>query len=216
MRLPEVVLIADPAVTTLGSDRLDHPLVDASAALAVDERKADADGAWRMIREPVLKRLADAAAALPSDLVLTLIEGFRPVSLQATYYREYAAQLRVDRPGLPDAEIRRLASRHVSPPIVAPHTTGAAVDVTLFTPEGEELDLGSRLNATPEESNGACYTRHTSVMGEPLRLRRELMAALAGAGLVNYPTEWWHWSYGDRYWAHQLGAPRAKYDPIVT
>jgi len=27
------------------------------------------------------------------------------------------------------------------------------------------------------------------------------MAVLAGAGLVNYRTQWWHWSFGDRYWA---------------
>ena len=25
--------------------------------------------------------------------------------------------------------------------------------------------------------------------------------ALSTAGFVNYPTEYWHWSYGDRYWA---------------
>lgn len=35
--------------------------------------------------------------------------------------------------------------------------------------------------------------------------------ALSAAGLVNYPTEWWHWSYGDRYWALQTGAPAALY-----
>jgi D-alanyl-D-alanine dipeptidase len=29
---------------------------------------------------------------------------------------------------------------------------------------------------------------------------------------VNYPTEWWHWSYGDRYWALMTGAPAARYD----
>ncbi|MEU3710149.1 M15 family metallopeptidase [Streptomyces catenulae] len=29
--------------------------------------------------------------------------------------------------------------------------------------------------------------------------RRLLACALRGAGFVNYPTEWWHWSYGDRY-----------------
>jgi len=30
---------------------------------------------------------------------------------------------------------------------------------------------------------------------------------------VNYPTEWWHWSYGDRYWAFVTGAPHALYGP---
>jgi zinc D-Ala-D-Ala dipeptidase len=31
---------------------------------------------------------------------------------------------------------------------------------------------------------------------------------------VNYPTEWWHWSYGDSYWALTTGAPAAIYGPI--
>jgi D-ala-D-ala dipeptidase len=35
--------------------------------------------------------------------------------------------------------------------------------------------------------------------------------ALSAAGLVNHPTEWWHWSYGDRYWALETGAPAALY-----
>jgi len=37
---------------------------------------------------------------------------------------------------------------------------------------------------------------------------------LHAAGLVNYPTEWWHWSYGDRYWAMATGAPAAIYGPV--
>jgi zinc D-Ala-D-Ala dipeptidase len=38
-----------------------------------------------------------------------------------------------------------------------------------------------------------------------------LAEALRAAGLVNYPTEWWHWSYGDRYWALATGARHAVY-----
>jgi D-alanyl-D-alanine dipeptidase len=34
--------------------------------------------------------------------------------------------------------------------------------------------------------------------------------------LVNYPTEWWHWSYGDRYWALMTGAPAALYGPVAA
>jgi D-alanyl-D-alanine dipeptidase len=40
-----------------------------------------------------------------------------------------------------------------------------------------------------------------------------LGGALGAVGLVNYPTEWWHWSYGDRYWALTTGAPAALYGP---
>ncbi len=40
-----------------------------------------------------------------------------------------------------------------------------------------------------------------------------LSTALTAADLVNYPTEWWHWSYGDRYRALRTGAAAAHYGP---
>ena len=30
---------------------------------------------------------------------------------------------------------------------------------------------------------------------------------------MNYPTEWWHWSFGDRYWALVTDSPTALYGP---
>jgi hypothetical protein len=31
---------------------------------------------------------------------------------------------------------------------------------------------------------------------------------------LDYPSEWWHWSYGDRYWALMTGATAAVYGPV--
>ncbi|MDT7587682.1 MAG: zinc D-Ala-D-Ala dipeptidase, partial [Pseudonocardiales bacterium] len=39
--------------------------------------------------------------------------------------------------------------------------------------------------------------------------------ALHSVGFVNYPTEWWHWSYGDRYWAIKTTAAAAIYGPCT-
>ncbi|MEV5786059.1 histidine triad (HIT) protein [Streptomyces sp. NPDC051639] len=41
-----------------------------------------------------------------------------------------------------------------------------------------------------------------------------LSGALSAAGLINYDTEWWHWSAGDRYWALQTRQPAAFYGPV--
>ena len=38
--------------------------------------------------------------------------------------------------------------------------------------------------------------------------------ALVNVGFVNYPTEYWHWSYGDKYWAFIKKQPFAIYDSI--
>lgn len=212
--LPDVVLMSDPRVVTMPTDLLDDELVDASVFLAFDGREDDGSGAARLVRRPVLDRLLDAAAALPKDLRLVLNEGYRPPRLQRHYFERYAERLRLAHPGHTDAAIHRLASRFVSPPEVAPHTAGAAVDVLLTSPEGVELDLGCPIDASPEDSAGRCYTDHPDVTGEPLLLRRELVRAMSLAGLVNYPTEWWHWSYGDRYWALATGRPTALYDAV--
>lgn len=212
--MDDVVLMSDPQVTSIQVRGDDDPLVDAAGRLPLHELCADDTGAFGHVRAPVLQRLLDASAALPDDLRLVLVEGYRPPALQVEYFEEYRTELLAERPGLSDAEVHRLASRYISPPEVAPHCAGAAVDVTLFSPEGEELDLGTAVNATPESTDGRIYTAHPDVTGEPLRLRQVLSRALGDAGFVNYPTEWWHWSYGDRYWAHVTGADRALFDAV--
>ena len=205
----DVVLMADEEVTAIPVAGSEEPLVE--APVPFDGREDDGTGAARLLRREVADRLADASAALPADLRLVLNEGYRPPRLQRLYFERYAERLRAADTSLPEEVVHRLASRFVSPPGLAPHTSGAAVDVLLTTPEGEELDLGCPIDASPEASEGRCYTWHPDVQGEPLRLRRELARAMTGAGLVNYPTEWWHWSFGDRYWALVTGAPEARY-----
>jgi D-alanyl-D-alanine dipeptidase len=97
---------------------------------------------------------------------------------------------------------------------VAPHVAGAAVDLTLVDACGDELDLGTPIDATPEQSDGRCYFAAAGI-GADARAHRALLARVLGdAGLVNYPTEWWHWSHGDRYWALVTGARHAVYGPV--
>lgn len=58
-----------------------------------------------------------------------------------------------------------------------PHSTGGAVDVAL---------VHDGRTAAPV-TNAA--RRHRDI----------LASAMDAAGFINYPAEWWHWSYGDRY-----------------
>jgi D-alanyl-D-alanine dipeptidase len=74
--------------------------------------------------------------------------------------------------------------------------------------------MGTPVNATPEDSAGACFTGASSISRLAARNRWLLIDLLTGVGLVNYPTEWWHWSYGERYWAHATGAPAAIFGPV--
>jgi D-alanyl-D-alanine dipeptidase len=38
--------------------------------------------------------------------------------------------------------------------------------------------------------------------------------ALLKVGFVNYPYEYWHWSYGDRHWAYCTKVPNAIYSSL--
>ncbi|WEV26569.1 M15 family metallopeptidase [Streptomyces sp. 71268] len=214
--MTEIVLMSDPRVASVPVQECGEPLVDVrrDAALLVDERKwEDAAGAFAFLREGVLNRLRAAQAELPRGMRLLFVEGYRPPALQRRYFEEYADGLRAEHPEWSADQVRSAASRYVSPPEIAPHSAGAAVDVTLADADGRELDLGTRMNASPEESAGACYTQADTITAEAREHRDILSAALTSAGLVNYPTEWWHWSYGDRYWALESGAIAACYGP---
>ncbi|MEV0117429.1 M15 family metallopeptidase [Streptomyces sp. NPDC050844] len=211
-----IILMNAPEVAHISVVECGELLVDLRelSLLEVDPRQADPDGAYAMVREGVALRLERAARLLPDGLRLLVTEGYRPLALQTRYFDEYAAELRRANPDWPDDHLRTQTSRSLAPPEIGPHVAGAAVDLTLCTTDGEELDLGTPVDASPEASGGACYTDAPNISGQVRRNRLALCAALTTAGLINYPTEWWHWSYGDRYWALLTGAPAARYGPM--
>ncbi|MFF9041657.1 M15 family metallopeptidase [Streptomyces sp. NPDC014892] len=216
--MPSIILMSDPEVAGVPVQECGEPLVDLRELpfVVVDSRQADPEGAYAHLREGVAWRLARAARLLPDGLRLLVTEGYRPLALQIHYFERYAAELRLANPDWSEEYLHVQTSRSLSPPEIGPHVAGAAVDLTLCTAAGEELDMGTRLDASPEESDDACYTDAPNISETARRNRRTLSAALTTAGLVNYPTEWWHWSYGDRYWALMTGAPNALYGPAST
>ena len=193
------ILLSDPRVSAVGVLDNGEPLVRLGGAL---------------VRAGLAARLRAADADLPAGIRLHVVEGHRSTAAQRAIIASYAAEVRTAHPGVDDAELHRLTSRFVSPVDVAPHVAGAAVDLTLVDVCGDELDLGTPIDATPEQSDGRCYFAADGI-GADARAHRELLArVLTRHGLVNYPTEWWHWSFGDRYWALATGAAHAVYGAV--
>jgi D-alanyl-D-alanine dipeptidase len=201
------LLLSDPRVSAV-------PLVDNGEPLVALDPSFGPTRA--LVRAGLAERLAAARDLLPRGLRLRVVEGHRSVADQRAIIARYSAALCAARPGISPSDLDRLTSRYVAPVDVAPHVAGAAVDLTLVDASGAELDLGCPLDATPEESAGACFTDSDAVSPEARAHRRLLAAVLTPHGLVNYPTEWWHWSYGDRYWALVTGAAAAVYGPLVA
>lgn len=207
-------LITDPAVAGLPVHDNAEPLVDLASRGIACAAVTPEQEAGRRVRSGLADRLVLAQAALPAGLRLLVVEGFRTPEAQLAAREGYLHDLRNAYPGAGEDELRRLASRYVAPLEVAPHVAGAAVDVTLTGADGRELDMGTPLDATPEESGDAIRFDADSISSEARANRTLLAGALTPVGLVNYPTEWWHWSYGDRYWAFVTGAASASYGPV--
>lgn len=210
-RIPSVdvvtILLSDPRVAAVPVLDGGEPLVRLGSSLSPTRQR---------VREGLATRLEAAAAALPLGIALRVVEGHRAVAAQAAIVASYTAELTSLHPGIATSDLTVLASRFVAPIAVAPHVAGAAVDLTLVDACGDELDLGTPIDATPEQSGGRCWFAADGI-GADARAHRDLLArVLGGAGLVNYPTEWWHWSYGDRYWALLTGATHALYGPVRT
>jgi len=202
------VLLSDERITAIPAIENGEPLVD------LFTRGLSTTG-QQFARESVADRLAVADTFLPAGIRLHVVEGLRPVESQQQIYDGYRAELERLHPGISDRDVHVLASRFVSPIEVAPHVAGAAVDLTLIGAHGP-LELGTPIDATPEQSDGACFFAASNISREARTNRSLLADVLTAAGLVNYPTEWWHWSYGDRYWAYVEDRPSAVYGPAYS
>ncbi len=218
--MEEIVLMGDPRVAAIPVRECADELVDVSSMpelafmpLASNPRHSNT---YSFVRHSVMQRLQSAQRRLPEGYRLLLSEGYRPYDLQDHYFTRHRQRLIDADPTLSNDEAHLAASQFVSPPEVAPHVSGAAIDLTLADRDGQEVDMGSPLDASPEESDGACYFAAANIPPTARQHRAVLAAALTAAGLVNYPTEWWHWSYGDRYWALTTGETHAIFGPMQS
>jgi D-alanyl-D-alanine dipeptidase len=209
-------LIGDSRVADIPVCDNAEPLVDLAARGIVCYARPPHSVTGRMARAGLADRLVAADAWLPDGLRLLVMEGLRTTRDQQRILSRYSRQLRIHQPAIDERELRRLTSRYVAPLDVAPHVAGAAVDVTLIDHMGVRLDMGTHVDATPEDSRNACAFDASVISAEARANRGVLATALTSAGLVNYPTEWWHWSYGDRYWAYLTGASQACYGPVTS
>ncbi|MFD0559066.1 D-alanyl-D-alanine dipeptidase [Stackebrandtia endophytica] len=206
-------LLADPDIARIPAIDCGEPLVRLSDRGVRYLPNSSAAGG--LVRSGVAERLVRAQHRLPAGIRFGVAEGYRTVEVQEAIIAEYTEFLRVENPEATESELARLSSRFVSPIGVAPHVAGAAVDITLIDTDGEPLWMGTEIDATPEDSDGACFT--DAPVDEVARRHRDLMTdALTAEGLVNYPTEWWHFSFGDRYWAHVTGTDRARYTAVAA
>ncbi|MEM8580997.1 MAG: M15 family metallopeptidase [Pseudomonadota bacterium] len=182
-------------------------------------------GLW--LRRGVSERLERISARIaPVGLSLWVYDGWRPVEVQNSFYDDWMpAYLRRSRGLEGDAlwdEVGRYWAKgaeggRIDPHSPPPHATGGAVDLTLRDRFGAPLYMGAIFDDVTEVSNTGRFEALPKDAGfsevEACANRRLLFHLMATEGLVNNPTEWWHFSFGDQMWARTTGADAALYGP---
>ncbi len=212
--------MSDPRLAAVPVRENGESLID----LAADDRfRVDTSRAFvnalspsiSKVRSSVAERLLVAERYLPTGIAILLREGHRPVSVQQFLFDRYSRKLQASQPNLSGEQLYQEVSKFVAPPSLAPHSTGGAVDVTLIElTSGQELDMGSPFNGDPVATQGATFTYAKNIKPVAVSNRRVLIDAMREAGFINYPTEWWHWSFGDRYWALLSAHAAAVYGSV--
>lgn len=202
------VLISDAEIQSVPVRECGEPLVSVRGlpGLRVIDETRPGHALFHLVRRSVAERLVIAQHALPAGLHLELIEGLRPRWLQRQWFEGHLAALRALHADRDEATLHHEVTGFVADPdSTAPHTTGGAIDVRLVDARGREIDVGCPADTPAHLCEGRCHTAAANLSPQAAQHRRLLVEAMAGAGFVNYWTEWWHWSYGDPYWGWMTG-----------
>ncbi len=169
------------------------------------------------LREGIVARLVLAHARLQQlqpGWRLRIHDAYRPVAVQR-FMVEHAFGEEVRAGGrsagsLDETERARLMEKVLrfwaipsddakTPP---PHSTAAAVDVTLVDRRGELVDMGCPIDELSERADpGHFASSQSEVEREYSRNRETLREAMEAGEFLRHPAEWWHFSFGDQLWA---------------
>ncbi len=184
------------------------------------------------LRQGVVTRLLRAQQHVQRrhpHLRLAIFDAWRPLAVQAFMVRHTIAHTCAER-GLTDrtavaaveAEVGRFwAPPNPDPAAPPPHSTGAAVDLTLARVEtGEPLAMGGAIDTIGAVSEPDHWLQQARACADSAQRQRWLQwhqrrcwlrQAMAAAGFSQHPNELWHFSHGDQLWAWRSGQPEAIY-----
>jgi D-alanyl-D-alanine dipeptidase len=222
----QIIEMAADQVRAIPIHECGEPLIDVShiSTICFGEPPECPETAphYRLLRQEVLKRLKNAQLRLPAGLRLRIYEGYRSPEIQNQLFQAQLTKVADDNQTW-SAEKRYLEASKLASPlctyagdlITTPHSTGGAVDVEIVDAKGALIDFGMKAKDWSLVEPELCATRCNTISSEAQKNRALLVSVLEMEGFVNYPREWWHFSYGDQYWAANLGLSHAIYGRVV-
>ena len=156
------------------------------------------------IRATVYDMLKDAAKRLPTGYHLMVFETYRSFAKQEKLWANTNKLMKERYPELDDTAFMQMCENFTANPydgIGSGHMAACAIDLTLCDADGAEFDMGTAMH----EKNEKTKTAAKGLTPAQEKMRGILKKAMEDAGFINYPAEWWHFSYGDHQWAWLTG-----------
>ena len=173
-----------------------------------------------VLRSGMVEKLERAQAHLQTlqpGWQLLIFDAYRPIAVQQYMvdytFRQLLGDRQLDiaalspsqRTALMEEVLQFWALPSDNPATPPPHSTGAAVDLTLADASGQAIDMGSPIDEISERSHPNYFQNHPhSDVRHYHRNRSLLFQSMQAAGAIGHPQEWWHFSYGDQIWAWQM------------
>lgn len=168
------------------------------------------------LRLGAAQRLVRAATQLQQyheHYSFKVTDSFRPLELQKKYFEEIKQQIAQKEQLEGEALWKRVTQFIADPDLCPPHSTGGAIDLTIVnTTTNTEIDMGTPVDTIDDRAN--TWTEH--ITREQKINRTLLFDVMTEAGFVNLASEWWHYSYGDGYWAAFYEQEAALYGSVES
>lgn len=227
--IPNLTLISDPHVLKISIQENHEPFVDLTQQKELiygPSPEIPDNKNYTYLRQSVYKKLIAAQKRLPKGVRFCLYEGYRSLALQKMLFDQQYTTTKTQHPEWSLTDIFYQTTKLVSPVTnpdgsnnIPPHSTGGAIDVYLIDEHGNPLDMGIHPKDWMQDKDGVLSLTDSKAISSTAKANRRIMSdVLQAEGFVNYPTEFWHWSYGDRYWAfvkHQPHAIYGSYSPQI-
>jgi D-alanyl-D-alanine dipeptidase len=221
----KILLIADPEIIAIPVKENYEPLIDLKNQDIISfgpSPEIPNNNDYTKMRKTVYEKLVQAQSMLPNGLKIRLYEALRSITLQEKLFNERFAIIKKANPTWSNKEIFQETTRLVSPITnadgtrnIPPHSTGAAIDVYLVDAKNEIIDMGIKTEDWMQDLDGSLsITDSVKISLEAQNNRKIMNNVLSTVGFVNYKVEYWHWSYGDRYWAYYTNQQYAIYDSV--
>ena len=183
------------------------------------------------LRSGVLAALTQAQAVLQQHYPhwgLQIFDAYRPLAVQK-FMVEYTFQQLLQERQLSAKNLSTEQRRDIMelvmqfwampsdrPETPPPHSTGAAIDLTLVDSSGTPVAMGSAIDEVSPRSFPNYYSRSDHPQAELFDHHRQLLNhVMTAAGFRRHPQEWWHFSLGDQLWAWLISQESGEGTPLA-